>query len=308
MISIVIVNWNSGRLLENCVRSLMRHAAGCEIIVVDNASTDSSLHFLREISEGTSLLQNPSNVGYAAANNLGWRSAKGERILFLNPDAESLPESVGCLEKTLTADRGVWAAGGQLVAPDGKPQRGFNVRPFPSLLGLAAEMLFINRIRRFIPWPHAFGGEGKTAMDVDQPAAACLMVARAALESLGGFDEAFYPAWFEDVDFCRRIRNRGGRILYQPAARFLHRGGYSLQNMSRRSFLEIFHGNQIRYFRKHHGTGAARKAKRWILSGLLLRSALALVRSPAPGVSRKDASKMYRDAARSIAALRESEL
>jgi len=308
MISIVIVNWNSGLLLEKCVRSLMRHAAGCEILVVDNASTDSSLHFLREISEGVNLLQNLSNVGYAAANNLGWRAAKGETVLFLNPDIECFPESVSCLEKTLTADRGVWAAGGRVVAADGKPQTEFNVRAFPNLYTLAAEMLFVNRVRSLIQWSHALRAEAEIATDVDQPAAACLMVTRSALETLAGFDEAFYPAWFEDVDFCRRIRGHGGRILYQPAARFLHHGGYSLQNMSRRSFLEIFHRNQIRYFRKHHGAEAARKAKRWILSGLLLRSALALVRSPQPGVSRKDASKTFRDAARSIAALREAEL
>jgi N-acetylglucosaminyl-diphospho-decaprenol L-rhamnosyltransferase len=308
MISIVIVNWNSGGLLKNCIQSLLRNAEGYEILVVDNASSDSSLDFLQEFNERPAILRNERNIGFAAANNLGWRTSKGDAVLFLNPDTECFPESVSCLEKTLAADAGVWAVAGQLIGTDGKPQSEFNVRAFPSLGSLAAEMLLVDKIRKLNPWAHAHGAQEKSAVDVDQPAAACLMVARTALESLGGFDEDFYPAWFEDVDLCRRIRDRHGRIRYQPAARFLHHGGYSAVNMSRRNFLEVFHRNRILYFRKHHGIRAARRAKQWILSGLLLRSALALARSPAPGMSRKDSSKAFLYVARRIARLREAEL
>jgi len=96
------------------------------------------------------------------------------------------------------------------------------------------------------------------------------MVARTALDAIGGFDEIFSPAWFEDVDLCRRIRNQGGRIQYQPGARFIHHGGYSLRRMRRQDFLVLFHTNQIRYFNKHHGPRTASRVKRWVILGLLL--------------------------------------
>jgi N-acetylglucosaminyl-diphospho-decaprenol L-rhamnosyltransferase len=310
LISIVIVNWNSGQLLNRCIQSLLRNAAGCQIVVVDNASTDSSLLFAEAIhTADLSILRNHQNVGFAAGNNLGWRRSSGDRILFLNPDTECLPESISCLEQTLAADSAVWAVGGHLLSPSGKSQTGFNVRVFPGIKTVAAEMLLVDGL-----WPFNQGGRTRRIanasepLDVDQPAGACLMVARAALESVGGFDEEFHPAWFEDVDLCRRIRDIGGRIQYQPKARFLHHGGYSLHQMPRQDFLEIFHTNQIRYFGKHHGWRAALQVKRWIVAGLILRSALSIVIPPAPGIARSSAVKIYWRAARRIAGLQEAQL
>ena len=177
-----------------------------------------------------SILRNNRNIGFAAGNNLGWRASKGDRILFLNPDTECLPESIPRLEQTLISDHAIWAVGGRLVGPTGKPQFDFNVRSFPTIGSVASEMFFLDEIWPSNPWSHSVHpDDGGQPVDVDQPAAACLMVSRAALESIGGFDEAFYPAWFEDVDLCRRIRNQGGRIQFQPNACFLHHGGYSLR-------------------------------------------------------------------------------
>jgi N-acetylglucosaminyl-diphospho-decaprenol L-rhamnosyltransferase len=310
LISIVIVNWNSGQLLQRCIQSLLQNAAGCPIIVVDNASTDSSLLFAETIhSADLSILRNDRNIGFAAGNNLGWQRSAGDRILFLNPDTECLPESISCLVQTLSADSAVWAVGGHLISPSGKSQAGFNVRVFPSIGSVAAEMLLVDGI-----WPAHRGyrayraADAINAMDVDQPAGACLMVTRTALETVEGFDEAFRPAWFEDVDLCRRIRNSGGRIQYQPKARFLHHGGYSLQQMPRQDFLEIYHTNQIRYFKKHHGLPIASRAKRWIVAGLFLRSALSIVFPPVPGTARSASAKIYWKAARQLAGLQESQL
>jgi GT2 family glycosyltransferase len=145
------------------------------------------------------------------------------------------------------------------------------------------------------------------AVDVDQPAAACLMVTRTALEAVGGFDEAFRPAWFEDVDLCRRIRDQGGRIQYHPAARFRHQGGHSLSQLSRQGFLELFHTNQIRYFRKHHGPRTASRVKRWVVFGLLLRSVLSIARKPARDESRIASARTFWKAARRIGEIREGE-
>jgi GT2 family glycosyltransferase len=310
LISIVIVNWNSGQLLQRCIQSLLSNAAGCQIVVVDNASTDSSLLFTKSIHASDLLiLRNDRNTGFAAGNNLGWRRSAGDQILLLNPDTECLPESISCLAQTLAADSAVWAVGGHLLSPSGKSQPGFNVRAFPSTGNVAAEMLMVDGI-----WPvnrrhRAYcAADAGNAMDVDQPAGACLMVARTTLETVNGFDEAFSPAWFEDVDLCRRIRNSGGRIQYQPKARFLHHGGYSLRQMPRQDFLEIYHTNQIRYFKKHHGLQNASRVKRWIVAGLILRSALSIVVPPVPGAARSASAKTYWKAAQRIAGLREAQL
>jgi N-acetylglucosaminyl-diphospho-decaprenol L-rhamnosyltransferase len=301
VISIVIVNWNSGQFLENCVRSLLAHAAGCPITIVDNASTDASLNFADKIDAKLSVLHNNRNAGFAAGNNLGWRASEGDSVLFLNPDTECLPESVFRLEKTLQSNPDIWAVGGRLISPSGKSPRNFNVRTFPSVGSVTCEMLFIDEVWPSNPWSHFMRTDSiRQPIDVDQPAAACLMISKTALESIGGFDEAFYPAWFEDVDLCLRIRRSGGRIRYQPNAAFLHHGGYSLEHMSRQDFLETFHANQIRYFAKHYGPKAASRVRRLVLLGLFLRSGLSMLHSPAAGISRAAASRMFRNAARHI--------
>jgi GT2 family glycosyltransferase len=301
VVSVVIVNWNSGYLLENCVRSLLKNAADSQIIIVDNASTDSSLRFAEESQERLVVIRNGRNLGFAAANNIGWRASASARVLFLNPDTECFPESVGYLEQTLAPSDDIWAAGGQLVGSSGEPQTGFNVRAFPSVSSVAAEMLFLEEIWPSNPWsrPNDLTG-AEREMDVDQPAAACLMVSKAALEKIRGFDESFRPAWFEDVDLCRRIRNHGGRIRFQPEARFLHHGGYSLGLLSRQDFLESFHRNQILYFHKHHGPRAAARVKRLIVFGLFMRGVLSVACPLAPNQTRAASVKTFWNAARRI--------
>ncbi len=301
MISIIIVNWNSGNLLGKCVASLLYHAKGCQIVIVDNGSEDSSLEFVEKLNADLLVLRNNRNLGFAAANNLGWRASSGAFILFLNPDTECLPGSIERLCQTLMTDHTVWAVAGQLIGPSGQPQWGFNIRPFPSIAGLAAEMFFLKKIwlgHKSKPFKKAV--LESNAIDVEQPAAACLMVKRNALETIGGFDEAFRPAWFEDVDLCRRIRDHGGRIQYQPGARFLHLGGYSLSRLAPENFLVNFHLNQIRYFRKHHGEQYAGYVKRLIVWGLRLRSALSLAYTPLQQQSRLSSAKAFWKAARRI--------
>jgi N-acetylglucosaminyl-diphospho-decaprenol L-rhamnosyltransferase len=310
MVSIVIVNWNSGPYLERCIRSLYKNADEAEIVIVDNASKDSSLSFAVQIGPRITLLQNDNNIGYAAGNNQGWRACKGTSILFLNPDTECFPGSVPCLEQTLSAGPDVWAVGGRLVDPAGQPQTQLNVRAFPTIASVAAEMLLLDEIWPTHPWTrliNVFASEPGGAWDVDQPAAACLMVSRVALESIGGFDEEFRPAWFEDVDLCRRIRNHGGRIRFQPRACFLHHGGSSLENLPRESFLEYFHRNQIRYFLKHHGPKAAARVRSLILLGLYVRTGLSLAYPMVRHTSRTKSAGIFWRAARRIAAFRGAE-
>ncbi len=307
MISIIIVNWNSGELLGRCIRSLRQHAADSEIIVVDNASEDSSLELARREDSAITFIANLENVGFAAASNAGWRASKGENVLFLNPDTECSEGAVIRLQEVLKPDAGVWAVGGLLVGLDGRPQTGFNVRSFPTVRNAAAELLLLDEI-----WPsHPWAGSQplqtpdcltRQVVQVDQPAAACLMLSRTALESTGGFDECFRPAWFEDVDLCKRIRQQGGKILFEPAARFLHHGGTSLRHLKQEEFLEAFHTNQIRYFAKHHGKTAARRIRLLVIAGMLLRGVVSLMRPASSDKPRLASARAYWTVARHFVA------
>jgi N-acetylglucosaminyl-diphospho-decaprenol L-rhamnosyltransferase len=305
MISVVVVNWNAGTLLGGCIRSLREHAPDSEVVVVDNASADDSLREVAEWGAPVRLIRNTRNEGFAGGCNIGWRIATCASVLFLNPDAEATPGATAALERCLAEHGDAWAASGLLVSPDGLPQAGFNIRTFPNLASVAAEAFLLHRLWPSNPWTarHRMStSDLRTPRDVEQPAAACLVVRRAALERLGGFDEGFHPAWWEDVDLCRRIHSAGGKIRFEPAARFIHHGASSLRRLSLEDYLVAFHTNEQRYFAKHHGADAAAKVWALRIAGLRLRSALAFVGLRMAGLSRRESARRFARAARRLAA------
>jgi N-acetylglucosaminyl-diphospho-decaprenol L-rhamnosyltransferase len=308
MISVVIVNWNSGSYLEKSVYSLIKNAPDCEIIVVDNDSADASLAFAADRSLPVKILHNSRNLGFAAACNLGWHESRGEFVMFLNPDCECLPGAIDCLADTLLRDPAIWAVGGLLMDPFGRHQSGFNVRSFPTPGSVTAQMLFLDEICPRNPWTSRYRMSGlniKASSDVDQPAAACLMLTRKSLEACHGFDETFFPAWFEDVDLCKRIREAGGRIRFQPAAAFVHAGGSSIDALGAELFLKYYHANMIRYFLKHHGKQCASRVRAIVIIGLRLRAGLSLLYPVAKNSSRKSSARMFWECARLISGMTE---
>ncbi len=310
MISVVVVNWNSGILLEKCVASLLRHAVGCEIIVVDNASEDHSADFVPKVRPALLLVRNAENAGFAVASNEGWRRSRGDCILFLNPDVQCLESAVDGLYLALGQAASRWAAAGMLLRPDDSGRAEASVRRLPTVASVAAEMLLLDEIWPGNPWTARYRmtrDDLSGDREVEQPAAACLMCRRAALEALGGFDEGFAPAWFEDVDLCKRILDSGGKILYHPSARFIHSGGYSMARLPFARFLEIYHSNQIRYFLKHHGAREAARVRRYIVAGMRLRAALSILLPVAKGCSRRGSFRAFSLAARRISKSGEDE-
>jgi N-acetylglucosaminyl-diphospho-decaprenol L-rhamnosyltransferase len=290
-------------MLERCVRSLEAHAPECETIVVDNHSSDKSLEFAPGLEGRIRIVVNQENTGFAAANNTGWRLSSGRHVLFLNPDTECRAGSIQWLETTMESNPKAWAVGGALTDPVDKIQSGFNVRRFPTIGSVAADVLFLDEVWPKNPWTRNYRMSDwghDSVREVDQPAAACLMLRREALVETGGFDERFFPAWFEDVDLCRRIRNAGGIILYQPAARFLHHGGSSLAGRPRQEFLEFFHTNMLRYFSKHYGPEKERQVRYLLVTGMRLRAVLSLG-LPHTGERRKvETARMYWETARRL--------
>lgn len=275
--SVVVVAHNSGEQVEDCLRALGRQR-GWEVILIDNASRDDTLQRARPFP-GVRVLANAVNRGFAAAVNQGAEVAEGEVLVILNPDAIPAEAALDALAEAL-AGAGAVAAGGLLLTAAGQPQRGMVARRFPSLAAMLGEVLLINRV-----WPGNPCNRAYRCLDldytrphsVDQPAGAALAFTRAAWRALGGFDESFYPVWFEDVDFCRRLRGRGGTIVFCPQAMFRHSGGHSVSQVPFRDRQMYWYGNLLRYFRKHHAGWQVAVLRAGIAGGMLLRIVITLL-------------------------------
>jgi GT2 family glycosyltransferase len=256
--TIAVINWNSGQLLRTCIESLVATTRNSDIIVVDNASTDTSLEHAEGFRNRVDFICNTVNRGFAAAVNQAFQTSSTPYLLILNPDVTALPGSVQLLERFMDTQPRAGAVGGY-VGDKYLPRR------FPSVGGLILENLGLNvGSKRSLP-PY---GE---AISVDQPAAAALMIRRVAFEEAAGFDEQFFPAWYEDVDFCRRIRAKGWAVFFLPAAEFVHTGGYSATALGNQRFVRAYYQNQLRYAQKHFGTIPSVAIRLSVVAGMIGR-------------------------------------
>lgn len=267
-IGIAIVTYNSGRHIGACLEAALPTGAG--IVVVDNASSDETRAEVER--RGVPLIANPSNRGFAAAANQGFEALRRPYILLLNPDA-MIAGSLDPLRAACDLP-GAAAAGGLLLDAGGRPQSGFMARGLPTPAALALEALLLNRL-----WPRnpvnrryrCLDLDGGQRAPVEQPAGAFLMIRRTVWEELGGFDESFFPLWFEDVDFCRRLANRGYRTYYEPAAVAIHTGGHSIGSLSIEQKRLYWYGSLLRYAAKHFRPAALRAVCAAVVTGSLLR-------------------------------------
>jgi len=265
----VLVSWNSAAHLGDAIRSL---PPGLPAVVVDNASTDGSAEVAR--GAGARVIRAERNLGFGPACNLGAREGgTSEAVLFLNPDA-ALLDGVRSLETLLAEldnDASVAAVAPALL---GNGQELFQLRRFPTALSLAREAFLVNRL-----WPENAGllheryldRPREEPFDVEQPAGAALLVRRSAFEAIGGFDPAFAPAWFEDVDLCARLWKSGRRIRYVPSARATHVGGMTMNALPYRDYLPLYTRNLFRYLDRHGSPAFRAVARLTIGTGALLR-------------------------------------
>jgi N-acetylglucosaminyl-diphospho-decaprenol L-rhamnosyltransferase len=223
----VIVTYNSEEVIATCLGAIARMAPAVTPIVVDNASTDGTLSHCRG---NIATVANAKNRGFAAGVNQGVLATGAEFVLILNPDVKLLTSVDALVE---ASDRYGLAAG-KLVDETGRAQAGFSVRRFPTPAALIFELFGINRLWRSNPVNRQYRYLDRSLdypARVEQPAGAFLMFRRDVWQRLGGFDEAFNPIWFEDVDFCRRAIDAGYEIQYVPQVVASHQGAHSIQRL-----------------------------------------------------------------------------
>jgi GT2 family glycosyltransferase len=283
-VSTLVVCWNNREFLSRCLESV---PAGSEVIVVDNASTDGSADLVAERFPNASLVRLDENVGFAAGVNCAAAGATGDYLLLLNPDAEATPNAIARLAGFLDEHPDCGAVAGRLLSMTEDPQPDFHARRLPTLGSLAADLLLVRRV-----WPTNPVSRRADAADLDQSrpspvehiAASCLLVRRDAFQHVGGLDEQFSPAWFEDADLCKRLQDAGWSIYFVPNAVFRHLGGVSVRALDRGRRKRIYYRNLERYIRKHHGWTAAMAVKAMLVTGMGLRVAGSALRADRSGM------------------------
>jgi GT2 family glycosyltransferase len=273
-VAIVIVTFNSAAEIGSCLTSLY-FVPDAEVVVVDNASCDGTQDIVRgHVRQNVRLIANEHNAGFAGGVNTGVKATSAELILLLNPDA-CLLSGVAAMVARFDSDPTIGIVGGRLVSDDGQPQTGFMVRSLPTPAALSFEALGINRIWPDNPVNWHYRCRDSAPMTpgfAEQPAGAFLMFSRQAWLDTGGFDERFYPVWFEDVDFCARVRALRYVTFYEPAAIARHTGGHSVNAIEASSRHKYWYGNLLKYAARHFGIIGFRVVCAAVAQGALLRA------------------------------------
>jgi N-acetylglucosaminyl-diphospho-decaprenol L-rhamnosyltransferase len=258
MLDIVIVNWNTGECLRDCLVSLAAAGAGLSLgstVVVDNASRDGSADHL-PASPGLILIRNSVNTGFAAACNQGARAGSAPYLLFLNPDTVLLPDTLRSALSFMGSEAGApyGICGGLLLESDGSP--GLSASRFPTLANVVTGTLGLQRIvRRWVAPRHLPAQELMTCRPVDQVIGAFFLVRRSLFDRLEGFDERYF-LYYEEVDFCRRAAALGAPAYVLTDAKLVHVGNVSAKNSGGRALFYSLRSRTL-YARRHWSTAAA---------------------------------------------------
>jgi len=273
-VSVIIVSYNTRELLRECIESILCEQGdglAVEVIVVDNASADSSAAMVAERFPQVRQIANPDNRGFGAACNQGLEVARGRYALILNADIRAQPDALQRLVGFMDAHPDAAICGGQLRYPDGRIQ--------PSCArDLTLWWVFCEQsmLAKLFPRTRLFGGYWRTHWDfsatieTEQVMGACMMLRR----PFPRFDEDYF-LYCEDTDLCYRVRQAGGKIYYVHDAVFVHHLGASGEPQ-RAQMVIYYNRGKERYFRKFHSAWQARVC-RWLnKGGALLRVLLGL--------------------------------
>jgi GT2 family glycosyltransferase len=244
-VDVVTVTYRSAATVRQALDPLTE-ATAVHVIVVDNASDDTTLEVLSTLPVETIALD--VNGGFAHGCNVGVAAGTAPYVLFLNPDARLDQEGLHRLVAELERRDGCGASAPRIVEPDGSLD--FSLRRFPSLASTFAQAIFLHRVFPRASWVDEVIRDSEAYESehaVDWVSGACLLVRRSVLEQVGGLDETFFH-YGEDVDLCARVWEAGWEVRYVPTAVALHDGGASAP---RAGLLPILAASRIRYSAKH---------------------------------------------------------
>ncbi|MCA9972694.1 MAG: glycosyltransferase family 2 protein [Anaerolineales bacterium] len=278
-LAVVIVSWNVRDYLGPCLRSVYAdfRLSGLrgEVWVVDNASTDGTVAFLRDVFPQVHVIANEQNVGFGAANNQGMQAAAAfhPRYYFLlNPDTVVRPGALTHLVACLAERPQAGMAGARLTYGNGRFQH--SAFRFPGLLQLAFDLfslparLYDTRLNG--RYPRRFYEANRPPFQIDHPLGATMLVRTAVAEATAGFDESFHM-YCEEIDWSWRIRRAGWKIYAVPAAEVVHYGGESTSQIPARSLVNLWR-SRAQLYRKHRSRLTVWLARRLVSAAMARRA------------------------------------
>lgn len=266
-LSIIIVNWNTRKMLARCLDAILGPVEGsltaaggdrssCEVFVVDNASTDGSGAMVEKRFPEVRLITNEENLGFARANNQAIRQASGRYVLLLNPDTEVLPRAlefmIQCMEQLPQAG----GCGPLLLNADGSLHP--SCHPMLTPEREFWRLIFLDRL-----WPRATyqqeAWDQATARRVEVIKGACLLLRREALEEVGLLDEDYF-VYTEEMDLCYRLARAGWQLWWVPRAVVRHNGEASTKQAAEAMYVQLYR-SKVQFYRKFGGSCRAARFK-----------------------------------------------
>ena len=274
-VSVIIINLNTRQLLEGCLRSVVADGdQTLEIIVIDNGSTDGSAEMVQSKFPRVRLVKNEHNQRFAKPNNEGMKMATGKYLFLLNSDTIVNRGAIHSLTSFLDAHPDAAACGPMLLYPDGRLQK--SVKGFPTLWTHLCDMFFLDKLfpdTRLIGRGDQAYFDYERTQEVDHVMAAAFLVRRQVFSTIGGFDERF-SIYYNDMDWCYRIKMNGWKIYYVHDATVIHYLGQTMGSLNRDfSYFEEQFNNTMFFYQKHYGRGSVVVFKLLLSVGFTLRAA-----------------------------------
>lgn len=278
-LSIIIVSWNVAALLADCLNSIeaTKGELDVEVIVVDSASSDNSAEMVARDFPHVTLLAQPTNVGFPAGNNIGLAAASGDHLMLLNPDTVVETGALQALVAYLDAHPDVGMVGPELLNEDGSHQS--SRRRFPTFWTGVFESTWLQPYapKSILRHYYAEGLDVTVSAEVDWVKGAAMVTRRSIYEQVGGMDAGYFM-YSEELDWCRRIKDVGWRVVYLPEAKITHLEGKSSEQAVTHRHIN-FNRAKLRYFRKYHGPTAYRLLRFSLLFGYLFQIELEAIKA-----------------------------
>ncbi|MBI1296816.1 glycosyltransferase [bacterium] len=239
-VTILILTWNSCRFLHACIETILKQDyQNYSVFVLDNGSTDSTVELVRKSFPSVHVVENQANIGFSAGNNVGLRKAKTPFVVLVNPDVQVASDWLRQLIEPMVADPQIGVAGCKIYEPDGKIlQHAGGYITFPQAL----------------PGHYGLGefdlGQYDEMSDVGYVMGAAIAIRQGVLNSVGLFDEGFF-LYYEDVDYCERVRRYGYRVVYVPQSKLVHEESSTTIKGSAFYYGQV-HASRWRYMLKYY--------------------------------------------------------